>query len=160
MMKIAIFLILIGFVSCTNSEEKNRIISSETLKTKTQVFFYPSHKPKKANAPFSDAVQVGNTFYLSGQIGMNHDIRELVSGGIEAETKQTLKNIEEVLTFHGLKLENVVKATVILSTMEDFSIMNTVYESYFQQKPARTTFAASGLASGAKIEIEVVAIKN
>jgi len=122
--------------------------------------FHPSHETKKKDAPFSDAVQVGNTYYLSGQIGMDHSIRELVEGGIQAETTQAIENIESVLAIHHLKLTDVVKVTVILDDIGDFSAFNSVYTKYFPQKPARTTFAAQGLARGAKIEIEVVAVQS
>lgn len=127
---------------------------------KESPIFHTTHEPKKVNAPFSDAVQVGNTFFLSGQVGMDHSTRKLVSGGIKAETQQTLENIKAVLQYHGMDMKDVVKCTVILADIEDFSAFNKVYTKYFPQKPARTTFAAKGLAVGAKIEIECVAIKN
>jgi 2-iminobutanoate/2-iminopropanoate deaminase len=83
-----------------------------------------------------------------------------VEGGIKAETIQTLENIKAVLNQHNLKMTDVLKATVILDTISDFSAFNTIYTEYFPQKPARTTFAAQALARGAKIEIEVVAVKS
>lgn len=122
--------------------------------------FHKSHEPKKANAPFSDAVQVGNLFFLAGQVGMDQTTRKLVSGGIKAETKQTLENIKSVLEYHNMDMDAVVKCTVILSDIEDFAAFNEVYKTYFPKKPARTTFAAKGLAVGAKIEIECIAVKN
>lgn len=124
------------------------------------VTFHKSHEAKKAMAPFSDVVQVGNTYYLSGQIGMDHSSRTLVSGGIVAETTQTLENIKEVLAQHQMEMSQVVKAMVVLDDINDFAAFNEIYASYFPQKPARTTFAAEALARGAKIEIEVVAVKN
>jgi 2-iminobutanoate/2-iminopropanoate deaminase len=127
---------------------------------KTAPIFHSSHEPKKQDAPFSDAVQVGNVFYLSGQIGMDHKTRTLVKGGIEAETHQTLKNIEAVLRQHKLELTDVIKATVILDTIGDFAAFNQIYKTYLPQKPARTTFAAEALARGAKIEIEVMAVRT
>ena len=122
--------------------------------------FHESHEKRKKEAPFSDAVQVGDLFFLSGQIGMDHSTRTLVSGGIAAETEQTIHNIQEVLQQHGMELGNVVKCTVILHDIADFAAFNQIYSNYFPQKPARTTFAASGLAMDAKIEIEVVAVKT
>ncbi|WP_299442216.1 RidA family protein [uncultured Aquimarina sp.] len=124
------------------------------------VIFHETHEPKKTNAPFSDAVQVGNLYFLSGQVGMDHSTRKLVTGGIQQETKQTLENIKAVLKHHDLNMSDVVKCTVILSDIDDFSAFNEVYKTYFPQKPARTTFAAKGLAVGAKIEIECIAVKN
>lgn len=121
--------------------------------------FHQSHEPKKENAPFSDVVETKELLFLSGQIGMDHSTRTLVEGGLQIETIQTIKNIEAVLQHHNLGLENVIKCTVILSNIEDFSEFNEIYIQYFKNKPARTTFASSGLAANAKIEIEVVALK-
>ncbi len=154
---------IVLITSCvTYSDEKDT--TEHTTETALEEFtvpiFHPSHEPKKQGAPFSDAVQVGNTFYLSGQIGIDHAIRELVAGGIEAETKQALENIKEVLAQHNLEMKDVIKATVILDTIEDFAAFNEIYITYFPQKPARTTFAAEALAKGAKIEIEVVAVAS
>jgi len=145
-----------GNSSCNNKTPSEINTTNEVEK----VIFYKSHEPKKADAPFSDAVQVENLFFLSGQIGMNHTTRTLVSGGIKTETRQTLENIKEVLAQHNLLMSDVVKVTVILDNIEDFSTFNEIYKSYFPQKPARTTFAAEALARGAKIEIEVVAVKK
>ncbi|MBQ0736084.1 RidA family protein [Aquimarina celericrescens] len=124
------------------------------------VVFHKTHEPKKSEAPFSDVVQVNHLFFLSGQVGMDHATRKLVEGGIKAETQQTLENIKAVLEHHGMKMNDVVKCTVILSDIKDFTVFNDVYKTYFPQKPARTTFAAKDLAVGAKIEIECVAVKK
>lgn len=126
---------------------------------KTELIFHQSHEPKKQNAPFSDAVQAGNLFFLAGQIGMDHSTRTLVSGGIQAETQQAIQNISEVLAQHGMTLDNVVKCTVILANIEDFPAFNEIYTQYFTQKPARTTFAAKDLAANGQIEIDVIAVK-
>ena len=120
---------------------------------KMAVIYHESHEIEKRSAPFSDVVEVGNLFFLSGQLGMNHTTRTLVEGGIVAETTQSIKNIQAVLEHHKMNLSHVVKCTVILSSMDDFAIFNEIYSQYFPNKPARTTFAASGLARNAKIEI-------
>ncbi len=154
--KFGLAVLALVLLSCNKKE-------STSAEKEVQVIspvFHASHEPKKLDAPFSDAVQVGNTFYLSGQIGMDHSTRTLVSGGIQAETRQTLENIKAVLEHHGLQMKDVVKATVILDTIGDFSAFNEIYTEYLPQKPARTTFAAEALARGAKIEIEVVAVKS
>lgn len=135
------------------------VMATTYAQESTEIKFHKSHEPKKLNAPFSDAVQAGNLFFLSGQIGMDHSTRTLVGGGIQAETKQAIKNIEAVLAQHEMTLDNVVKCTVILSTIDDFSAFNEIYTQYFTKKPARTTFAASGLAANGKIEIDVIAVK-
>ncbi len=155
--EICVLLFLLISVGCDESMRQTEFkMSSSSPAT----VFHPSHEPKKKEAPFSDAVQVGNLYFLSGQIGMDHSTRSLVTGGIQSETEQTLKNIEAVLQQHGMALKDVVKVTVILDDIEDFSAFNEVYRTYLPQKPARTTFAADALAAGAKIEIEVVAVKR
>lgn len=121
--------------------------------------FHKSHEPKKAQAPFSDVVEANGFLFLAGQVGMNHTTRTLVEGGIEAETKQCIENIKDVLAQHNSSLDRVVKCTVILRDINDFEAFNEIYKTYFPNKPARTTFAASGLAVGANIEIDVIAVK-
>lgn len=129
----------------------------QQVKTERSVTFHSSHWPRKADAPFSDAVAVGDLFFLSGQLGIDDATRQLVSGGIVPETRQTLENIKAILNHHDMTLRDVVKCLVILSDIDDFAAFNDVYKTYLPQKPARTTFAASGLAINAKIEIECVA---
>ena len=135
------------------------LISHSCKESRSNIVFHKSHEPSRAKVPFSDAVEVGNLFFLTGQIGKDHKAGKLVEGGIEAETKQIILNIEDVLEHHNLTLENVIKCTVILKNIEDFSKFNAVYRQFFTKKPARTTFAASGLAGGASIEIDVIASK-
>lgn len=130
-----------------------------TLSCDNSIKFHKSSYETKAEAPFSDAVSANGFLFLSGQIGMDHSSRTLVTGGLKAETHQTIQNIQEVLQYHNLELNDVVKVMVVLSDMSDFQEFNEIYKSYFPNKPARTTFAASGLARGAKIEIEVVAAR-
>lgn len=125
----------------------------------TEIIFHKAENPERQKAPFSEAVQAGNLFFLTGQIGMDREAGHLAEGGVQAETEQAIKNIQGVLQYHGLTLDNVVKCTVILSDINDFRAFNEVYVKYFTKKPARTTYAAAGLAVGAKIEIDVIAVK-
>ncbi|MGQ0715550.1 MAG: RidA family protein [Gemmatimonadaceae bacterium] len=107
--------------------------------------------------PFSPAVRVGNLLFLSGQIGTT-STGTLIRGGIEAETRQTLENIRDVLQRTGSSMDRVVKCTVMLQDMRDWDTMNTIYASYFPtRKPARSSFGATGLALGARVEIECIA---
>ena len=124
-----------------------------------EIVFHRSHEASRTNVPFSDAVETDDLLFLTGQIGKDHKKGELISGGIKAETKQVIENIEAVLKYHGLSLDNVVKCTIILKDISDFNDFNSVYIDYFKKRPARTTFAASGLAGGASIEIDVIAAK-
>ena len=142
---ICCLLIFISFQSCKHSN--------------SEIIFHDSHEPSRANVPFSDAVETDDLLFLTGQIGKDHKSGNLVSGGIAAETKQVIENIRDVLEHHNLSLDDVVKCTVILKDIKDFKAFNSVYTTYFTKKPARTTFAAAGLAGGAVIEIDVIAAK-
>lgn len=107
--------------------------------------------------PFSEAVRVGDMLYLSGKLGTAGS--GLVSGGIKAETKQTLENIRSVLERNGSSLNEVVKCTVMLADMSEWGAMNEVYVTFFakDRMPARSAFGVSGLALNARVEIECLA---
>lgn len=114
----------------------------------------------KPTRPFSPAVKVGNMLYLAGQIGTSADAKGgLVSGGVKAETKQTMENIKDVLEKSGSSLDRVVKCTVFMADMREWDAMNEVYATYFpRNKPARSAFGATGLALSARVEIECFAV--
>ena len=108
--------------------------------------------------PFSPAVRVGNMLYLSGQIGIVPGTPQLADTGIVGQTRQALENVKALLAFSGSSLERVVKCTVFLADIRDFAAMNAVYTTYFpKEPPARSTVAVSGLALGARLEIECMA---
>ena len=110
--------------------------------------------PGGTNLPFSEAVRVGPMLYLAGQIGSDAS-GNVVSGGIEAETKQVLENIKTVLERHDSSLDRVVKCTAMLLDMKEWAAMNGVYVKYFTKNlPARSAFGTTGLARGARIELE------
>lgn len=112
-----------------------------------------------AGLPFSSAVRVGHMLYLSGEVGRVPGTTTLVSGGIAEETRQTLENIKQVLEYAGSSLQNVVKCTVFLADIAEYQSMNAVYREYFSvDPPARSTVAGSGLALGARVEIECMAV--
>jgi len=108
--------------------------------------------------PFSSAVRVDNTLYLSGNLGNIPGTLEMAEGGIEGETRQTLDNISAVLEQFGSSMDKVVKCTVFLADMAEWGAMNEVYKTYFENPPARSAFGASGLALGARVEIECIAV--
>lgn len=111
-----------------------------------------------SNLPFSDAVRVGDMLYLSGKIGNIPGSRNLAQGGIQGETRQTMENIKSSLEKYGSSLDEVVKCTVFLADMAEWGAMNEVYVTYFPvNKPARSALGASGLALGARVEIECLA---
>jgi reactive intermediate/imine deaminase len=114
--------------------------------------------PGAKGLPFSEAVQVGNLLLLSGQIGIGEDGR-VVPGGIGAETRQAMANVRAVLERHGSSLDRVVKATVMLADMGEWAQMNVEYVKCFSGPlPARSAFGTSGLALGARVEIECMAL--
>ena len=120
-----------------------------------QVEFMPATRP---NAVFSPAVRVGNTLYLSGQIGTD-TANKLVAGGLQAEARQALNNVKATLERYGSSLDRVVKCTVFLADIKDYNDFNEIYVSYFRaRKPARSALAATGLALGARVEIECIGI--
>ena len=111
------------------------------------------------NYPFSEAVRVGNLLFLSGQIGYDMETASLVEGGIQAETRKTLDNIKATLAKYDATMDDVVKCTVMLADIAEWPAMNEVYATYFpNNKPARSAFAGSGLALGARVEIECTAV--
>ena len=115
-------------------------------------------KAPKAIGPYSVAVQAGQSVYTAGQIGLDPATGEIVPGGIEAETRQVLTNIKNVLEASGSSLGDVVKTTVFLRDMADFAKMNAIYAEFFnQQPPARTTVAVAGLPKDGSVEIDAVA---
>jgi reactive intermediate/imine deaminase len=112
-----------------------------------------------ANRPFSEAVRVGNWLILSGKLGIDPETGALPPGGIQPETKQTMENIKRTLEKYGASLDQVVKCTVMLADISEWSAMNEVYVTYFpNHKPARSAFGTSGLARGARLEIECWAV--
>lgn len=108
--------------------------------------------------PFSEAVRVGNMLYLSGKLGIVPGTSQLAEGGIAGETRQTLENIKASLEKYGSSLDEVVKCTVFLADIAEWGAMNEVYKTYFPtDPPARSALGSSGLALGARVEIECLA---
>lgn len=118
-----------------------------------------TEKAPKAIGPYSQAVRTGTLVFTSGQGGLDPATGELVPGGIEAETRQVLINIKNVLEAANSGMTSVVKTTVFLKDMNDFTKMNSVYREFFPvNPPARTTVAAAALPKGSLVEIDAVAI--
>ncbi|MBQ3805105.1 MAG: RidA family protein [Prevotella sp.] len=119
-------------------------------------------KAPAAIGPYSQAIQVGNLVYTSGQIPIDPATGNLVEGGIKEQARQALKNIQAILQEAGLSMANVIKTTVFMADMNDFADMNAVYGEFFSEPyPARSAVAVKTLPKGALTEIEVIAeLKN
>jgi 2-iminobutanoate/2-iminopropanoate deaminase len=132
--------------------------------------YYSLHDMKKeistpkapaAIGPYSQAIQVGNLIYTSGQIPIDPATGQLVEGGIKEQTCQSLNNIQAILQEAGLTMASVVKTTVFMADMADFAEMNSVYAEFFTEPyPARSAVAVKTLPKNALVEIEVVAEKE
>jgi reactive intermediate/imine deaminase len=121
-----------------------------------EVEYYPAEVGRIV--PFSAAVRVDKMLYLSGQIGID-EAGNLVPGGIAAETRQTMENIRLTLERYRSSLDRVIKVTVMLADMAEWAEMNSVYVTYFPKHlPARSAMGTSGLALGARVEIECIAL--
>lgn len=118
--------------------------------------FHRSAEFASAGLPFSESVRVGDVLLLSGCLGNEPGTKKLVSGGLEAEAHQTMKNIEHTLKKHGLGFDDVFKCTVMLADMAQWEAFNRIYVSYFKpdRLPARSAFGCNGLALGARLEVE------
>lgn len=121
-----------------------------------QVIQMPGAPP---GLPFSSAVRVGDLLFLSGQIGNLPGTLTLAEGGIQGETRQTMENIKAVLEHAGSAMDRVVKCTVFLADMAEWPAMNEVYRTFFpKDPPARSAMGVNGLALGARVEIECIAL--
>lgn len=125
---------------------------------KPAIEYLNSGKVLPSTLPFSEAVRVGNMLYLSGQLGIAPGSMKLVPGGIKEEARQTMENIRTSLEAHGYRMRDLIKCTVMLADMSEWATFNDVYKTFFPEHfPARSAFGASGLALGARVEVECVA---
>ena len=145
-MKSATMTLLIFFAMTCSTVQAN----------KSKVEYYSSSPDMQL--PFSDAVRVGHMLYLSGKIGNIPGTSELAEGGIQGETRQAMENIKTSLEKYGSSLDRVVKCTVFLADIGEWSAMNEVYVTYFPANPpARSVLGSSGLALNSRVEIECLA---
>ncbi|MFP5284450.1 MAG: Rid family detoxifying hydrolase [Thermoanaerobaculia bacterium] len=139
-------LVLLLFAGCATAPQR-RIIATEDA--------------PKALAVYSQGVEVGNTLYLAGQIGLDPATRKLVEGGVQAETRRAIENCRAVLEAAGYSLKDVVQVQVLLANIGDYQAMNEVYATYFRENPpARAAFAVAALPGGAQVEILMTAVKG
>lgn len=120
--------------------------------------YFPMPSTGGAPLPFSEAVQLGDTLYVSGQIGILPGTLTLAPGGIVPESRRALENLKEILGRRGSSLSSVIKCTIFLADIAEWQTFNAVYHEYFPTVlPARSALAASGLALGARVELECIA---
>ncbi len=118
-----------------------------------------SPKIPQVKAPYSVGVRTGNLVFTAGQLGLHPETKQLVAGGIEAETRQALENLKAILEAAGSSLENVIKTTIFVRDLADFAQLNAIYAQYFTSNyPARTTVQAAALPLGAAVEIEAIGV--
>lgn len=115
----------------------------------------------KPIGPYSAGIQVEQFIFTAGQAGIDRATGKLVTGGIEAETRQVMLNIQNILESAGSSMRDVVKTTVFLRDMSDFPRMNAIYAEFFKEDPpARSTVQVAALPIGAEVEIEAIAVKS
>lgn len=146
---------LVSVIVCGTLSAAFGAHAGETAK----VEYLNSGKILPAGLPFSEAVRVDDTLYLSGQLGITPGTLKLVPGGIKEEARQTMDNIKTTLEAHGYSMRDLVKCTVMLADIAEWPTFNAIYSTYFAEIfPARSAFAASGLALGARVEVECIAV--
>ncbi|CAN8006211.1 unnamed protein product [Ixodes pacificus] len=134
--------------------------ASEAVLSATREVIFSPDAPKPIH-PYSQAICVGDTMYLSGQTGNDPQTNRLVPGGVAPQTRQVLTNLAKVLEAGGMNLKNVVKCTVYLADMNDYEDMNKVYAEFFpEMPPARVTIRAAELPWRARVEIEAIAVNT
>ena len=142
---IILSLIFLLNYNCNNNSSMKKIIKT--------------NEAPKPIGPYNQAIEAGEFIFLSGQIGIDVDTGELINENIQAETNQVMRNIESVLKASNRNFDNVVKSTIFLKDLNDFSIVNEVYSKYFKNKisPARETVEVARLPKDANVEISVIA---
>ncbi len=145
--RLAAMALLLGAMGCATAPAAREVIASDKAPT--------------AIGPYSQAVRLDDTVWLSGQIGIDPATGQLVPGGVEAETRQVLENCKAVLAAAGLTLADVVQAQVFLADMADYARVNAIYATYFPAAPpARAAVQVAALPRGARVEILLTAARE
>ena len=160
-MRVKFLFFIVLLQSCLSLNVANKKVASNSLSSQNEIKYVNSDETKEKGYPFSDATVVNGMIYLSGAIGTLPD-GSLISGGIAAETRQTMMNIKNRLEKMGGSMDDIFKCTCMLADIKDWPLMSQEYKKFFNpdKLPARSAFAGSGLALGAKLEIECMAIKR
>ena len=148
----ALFLCTILILTISISSKELNQMSKEIISTKNA---------PQAIGPYSQAVKTGNLMFISGQIPLNPETGDLVSGSIEDEANQVLNNIKSICEAAGNSLEDIVKITIFLTDLDNFATVNEVMKEHFSEPyPARATIEVSGLPLGVNVEIEAIVSTN
>ena len=160
-MRVKFLFFIVLLQSCLSLNVANKKVASNSQSSQNEIQYVNSDETKEKGYPFSDATVVNGIIYLSGAIGTLPD-GSLISGGIAAETRQTLINIKNRLEKMGGSMDDIFKCTCMLADIKDWPLMSQEYKKFFNpdKLPARSAFAGSGLALGAKLEIECMAVKR
>ena len=160
-MRVKFLFFIVLLQSCLSLNVANKKVASNSLSSQNEIQYVNSDDTKEKGYPFSDATVVNGIIYLSGAIGTLPD-GSVISGGIIAETRQTMMNIKNRLEKMGGSMDDIFKCTCMLADIKDWPLMSQEYKKFFNpdKLPARSAFAGSGLALGAKLEIECMAIKR
>ncbi len=154
---IALASALIAVAGCASGSAATKPASASATPSGSSGLMPEFVVPGTRNSPFSGVVRVGNTLYVSGQIGTDSS-GKLPAGGIGAETTEAMKHISKLLMQAGSSLDHIAKCTVMLSDMSQWNAMNEAYVAFFpNRRPARSSFGATALAQGAHVEIECIA---
>lgn len=144
---ISVFILLLFLLTMSGGKVEKRIIYTE--------------KAPKPIGPYSQAIIAGDFIFTSGQIPIDPKTNQLVQGDIKEQTKQVLENLKAILEEAGVTFDDVVKVTVYMKDLNEFSAMNEIYSEYFKNSPpARTTVEVSRLPRDVKIEIDLIAVKK
>ena len=160
-MRVKFLFFIVLLQSCLSLNVANKKVASNAENSQNEIQYVNSDETKEKGYPFSDATVVNGIIYLSGAIGTLPD-GSVISGGIIAETRQTMMNIKNRLEKMGGSMDDIFKCTCMLADIKDWPLMSQEYKKFFNpdKLPARSAFAGSGLALGAKLEIECMAIKR
>ena len=160
-MRVKFLFFIVLLQSCLSLNVANKKVASNSQSSQNEIQYVNSDETKEKGYPFSDATVVNGIIYLSGAIGTLPD-GSVVSGGIVAETRQTMMNIKNRLEKMGGSMDDIFKCTCMLADIKDWPLMSQEYKKFFNpdKLPARSAFAGSGLALGAKLEIECMANKR
>ena len=160
-MRVKFLFFIVLLQSCLSLNVANKKVASNSQSSQNEIQYVNSDETKEKGYPFSDATVVNGIIYLSGAIGTLPD-GLVVSGGIVAETRQIMMNIKNRLEKMGGSMDDIFKCTCMLADIKDWPLMSQEYKKFFNpdKLPARSAFAGSGLALGAKLEIECMAIKR